>query len=41
MQCGNERLVAEVVTQAAEELGICKGGELYAAIKASAFREMG
>jgi molybdate transport system ATP-binding protein len=41
LQCGNERLVAEVVTQAAEELGICKGGELYAAIKASAFRKMG
>lgn len=41
LQCGNERLVAEVVTQAAEELGISRDGELYAAIKASAFREMG
>jgi molybdate transport system ATP-binding protein len=41
LQCGNERLVAEVVTQAAEELGICKGSEVYAVIKASAFREMG
>lgn len=41
MQCGSERLVAEVVTQAAEELGIREGGEVYAAIKASAFRELG
>jgi molybdate transport system ATP-binding protein len=38
---GNERLIAEVVGQAAQELEIAAGCELYAAIKASAFRRMG
>ncbi len=38
---GDQLLVAEVVRQAAEELGICAGCELYAAIKASAFRRLG
>ena len=38
---GEGRLVAEVVHQAAEELGIVVGNELYAAIKASAFRRLG
>jgi molybdate transport system ATP-binding protein len=38
---GEGRLVAEVVKQAADELGIVAGSELYAAIKASAFRRMG
>jgi len=38
--CGN-RLVAEVVGQAAEELGVRAGGEIYAAIKATAFKKLG
>jgi molybdate transport system ATP-binding protein len=38
MRYGGERLVAEVVRSAARELGIEKGCEIYAAIKASAFR---
>lgn len=37
---GEGRLVAEVVGQAAEELGIVVGCQLYAAIKASAFRRL-
>lgn len=41
VQCGDERLVAEVAEQAAEELDIREGAELYAAVKASAFRERG
>lgn len=40
LACGEGRLVAEVVTQAANELGIVVGCELYAAIKASAFRRL-
>lgn len=38
---GGGTLVAEVVGQAVEELGIVVGSELYAAIKASAFRPIG
>ena len=38
---GEGRLVAEVVNQAAVELQIAVGSELYAAIKASAFRRIG
>ena len=38
---GEGRLVAEVVNQAANELEIVVGCELYAAIKASAFRRLG
>jgi len=38
---GKERLVAEVVGQAAEDLEIATGSVLYAAIKASAFRRIG
>jgi molybdate transport system ATP-binding protein len=41
LACGDERLVAEVVAQAAAELGIVAGSELFAAIKASAFRRLG
>jgi molybdate transport system ATP-binding protein len=41
LDCGGERLIAEVARQAAEELGIAEGRELFAAIKASAFRELG
>jgi molybdate transport system ATP-binding protein len=40
MICGGERLIAEVVKEAANELSIKKGGEIYAAIKASAFRRL-
>jgi molybdate transport system ATP-binding protein len=42
LECnGDGRLVAEVVRQAAEELGIRAGVEVYAAIKATAFRKLG
>ena len=41
LESGEERLVAEVVGQAIDELGIVVGSELYAAIKASAFRRIG
>lgn len=40
LDCGGERLVAQVVRGAAEELGIVPGAELFAAVKASAFREL-
>lgn len=40
LACGEGHVVAEVVKQAAYELGIVIGSELYAAIKASAFRRM-
>ena len=38
---GKERLMAEVVEPAARELGIAAGVELYAVIKAVAFRRLG
>ncbi len=38
---GGERLIAEVVKAAAQELEIVAGSELYAAIKASAFLRLG
>jgi len=41
LECSGERMVAEVVGQAVSELGISTGIELYAAIKASAFRRLG
>ena len=41
LACGDGRLVAEVVPEAARELGIEKGSRLFAAIKASAFRLLG
>jgi len=42
LECnGDGHLVAEVVPQAAEELGIKAGVEVYAAIKATAFRKLG
>jgi len=41
LDCGSGRLVAEVVRQAADELGVAAGTELYAAIKANAFRKVG
>ena len=41
LDCGGGRLVAEVVRQAADELDIKVGSEVYAAIKATAFRKLG
>ncbi len=41
MECGGERLVGEVARQAAEELEIAEGKEIFAAVKASAFRQLG
>ena len=41
LACGGNRLVAEVVDQAAAELEIVSGSELFAAVKASAFRRLG
>ena len=41
LDCGGERLIAEVARETAEELGIEKGKDIFAAIKASAFRELG
>lgn len=40
LDCGGERLIATVVRQAAEELGVRTGAEIYAVIKASAFRKL-
>jgi molybdate transport system ATP-binding protein len=42
LECNGEgRIVAQVIRQAADELGIREGAEVYAAIKASAFRKLG
>ncbi len=41
LECGGERLIAEVVAQAVAELDIRPGCELFAAVKASAFRRLG
>lgn len=41
LACGHERLVAEVAGDAARELELEKGGEVYVAMKASAFRRLG
>jgi len=40
LHCGGGMLVAEIVPDAARELGIKKGSVVYAAIKASAFRSL-
>jgi molybdate transport system ATP-binding protein len=40
LRCGEGTLVAEIVQDAARELGIEKGFVVYAAIKASAFRRL-
>jgi molybdate transport system ATP-binding protein len=40
MDCDGEPLVAEVAKKAAEDLSITKGSEIYAAIKATAFRRL-
>lgn len=40
LDCGGERLVAQVMRGAAEELGIRSGAEVFAAVKSSAFRSL-
>jgi molybdate transport system ATP-binding protein len=40
LDCGGGKLIAEVVSEAAVELSIIKGNEIFAAIKASAFRRL-
>jgi len=40
LECGNGKLVAEIVSEAARELGIEKGSIVHAAFKASAFRRL-
>lgn len=40
LECGGERMIAEVVEQAANELGITEGSKVFAAIKAAAFRRL-
>ncbi|HEY3489011.1 MAG TPA: molybdenum ABC transporter ATP-binding protein [Candidatus Deferrimicrobiaceae bacterium] len=40
LSCGGERLVAEVSRETSEELDLRPGQPIYAAIKASAFREL-
>lgn len=41
LACGSERLIAEIVPEAARELEVTVGSRLFAAIKASAFRRLG
>jgi molybdate transport system ATP-binding protein len=41
LKCGSELLVAEITKKAADELEIKEGSEVYAAIKAVAFRKIG
>lgn len=40
LDCQGERLIAQVVREAALELGMAVGGQVHAAIKASAFRRL-
>jgi len=40
LKCGSERLVAEITKEAADELEIREGEEIYAAMKAVAFRRL-
>ena len=40
LECGGDRLMAQVVQTAARELNLQIGGEVYAVIKASAFRRL-
>jgi len=41
LTCGNEKLVAVIVKESVRDLEIREGVEVYAAIKATAFRELG
>jgi molybdate transport system ATP-binding protein len=38
LDCSGNALIAEVVQDAVDELGITPGSTIYAAVKASAFR---
>lgn len=40
LQCGSEKLVAEITRKAAQQMGIGEGAEIYAAIKALSFRPL-
>jgi molybdate transport system ATP-binding protein len=40
LECGRGRLLAEIVPEAARELGIESGAYVYAAFKAAAFRRL-
>ena len=40
LNCGGEKLIAEIVKEAAEELGVGEGAEIFAAIKAVAFKRL-
>ena len=41
LKCGSECLVAEIVQEAADELEVKEGAEIYAAMKAVAFKRLG
>ncbi|WP_319588830.1 molybdenum ABC transporter ATP-binding protein [uncultured Desulfobulbus sp.] len=41
LQCGSRQLIAQIVPEAMRELELIEGGEVVAAIKASAFRRLG
>ena len=41
LECGGERLMAQVTSRAARELDLAKGSAVYAAIKAVAFNKLG
>jgi len=41
LECGSDKLVAVVVREAVRDLEIKKGMEIYAAVKATAFRQLG
>ncbi len=40
LDCGGEKLIAEIVKESAEELGVREGAEIFAAMKAVAFRRL-
>jgi len=41
LMCGDEKLVAEIVKESVTELNVREGMEIFAAIKATAFRQLG
>jgi len=41
LQCGDRKLIAEVVVQAADDLAIQARSEIYAVVKAASFRRLG
>ncbi|MFH0976248.1 MAG: molybdenum ABC transporter ATP-binding protein [Spirochaetota bacterium] len=40
LECGGEKLIAEIVKESADELGIREGAEIFAAMKAVSFRRL-